>query len=469
MNENEANNTAVKLPLWRKIGYGFGELGSQCSWTLISSYLTVFYTDVVGLTPAIISAIMLIARIWDAVNDPMFGSIAENTNTKWGRFRPYILWGAPVLALFNCLTFLNLDIPNTWKSIWCGFTYIACGMAYTAVNLSVGCLANSMTALNTERVSLNALRGILGGVIQMIISAVTMPMILYFGGGSTSSGRGYFMAALVFSIVCIPCFWVCFASTKEIIGGGAKKEEGKGGAVKNLLLSFKYTFKDRNAVMMVMAMFLFLTGIFGRLGIMAYYFIYVLGNPGLIAGFATAMSAGMLGVNFYAPYLLNHIDKKWVGVISCICQAACCTAFFFIGQAGLGSAVVAIGFLYGVTNMCSLVSFSLGAEIIDDNWLRTGIRSDGVIYSCISFSTKLGNAIGGSIGILVLGAVGFVANTEMAPEVLTKMNAVINFGPAIFFLLSAFFFTRVDMTNKKAKENEKLIAQKTAAGELVHF
>ena len=160
-----------KLPLWRKIGYGFGELGSQCSWTLISSYLTVFYTDVVGLAPAVISIIMLIARIWDAVNDPMFGSLAENTRTRWGRFRPYILWGAPVLALFNCLTFLNLDVPDMWKAVWCGFTYIACGMAYTVVNISVGCLANSMTAVNTERVSLNAIRGIMGGIIQMVISA----------------------------------------------------------------------------------------------------------------------------------------------------------------------------------------------------------------------------------------------------------------------------------------------------------
>lgn len=463
MNEHEVKSTFVKLPLWRKIGYGFGELGSQCSWTLISSYLTVFYTDVVGLTPAIISAIMLIARIWDAVNDPMFGVLAENTRSRWGRFRPYILWGAPILALFNCLTFLNLDIPGTWKAIWCGFTYIACGMAYTAVNISVGCLANSMTAINSERVSLNALRGILGGVIQMIISAVTMPMILHFGSGSTSSGRGYFMAALVFSIVCIPCFWVCVASTREIIGGGVKKTE-KQSIVKNLFNSFKFTFKDRNAVALVLAMFMFLTGIFGRIGIMAYYFIYVLGNPALIAGFATALSVGMLAVNFYAPFLLNHIDKKWVGVLSCICQAACCVAFFFAGEAHMEKTIVVIGFIYGITNICSLVSFGLGAEVIDDNWIRTGIRSDGVIYSCISFSTKLGNAIGGSIGILVLGTVGFVANTEMPAVILTKMNAVINFGPAFFFLLSAFFFTRIKMTNKKAKENEEIIERRTAEG-----
>ena len=261
-----------KLPVWKKIGYSFGEIGSQCSWTLISSYLTVFYTDVVGLTPVVISAIMLIARIWDAINDPMFGAIAENTKTRWGRFRPYILWGAPILALFNCLTFLNLDIPNSWKAIWCGFTYIGCGMAYTAVNISTQCVANVMTASNQERVSLNAYKGIGSGLIQMVISAVAMPMILHFGNGSASSSRGYFMAALVFSIVCVPCFWVCFASSKEIIGRKADaKKETIGGTMKNLAASFKYTFKNRDAVFLMLAMFTFLTGLFGRIGIMAYY------------------------------------------------------------------------------------------------------------------------------------------------------------------------------------------------------
>ena len=107
-----------KLSLGSIIGYGFGEAGSQLSWTLIGTYLTAFYTDVVGLTPAIIAGIMLAARIWDAINDPMFGTIAENyTHTRWGRFRPYILFGAPILALFNCLTFLNLNIAPMWKTM----------------------------------------------------------------------------------------------------------------------------------------------------------------------------------------------------------------------------------------------------------------------------------------------------------------------------------------------------------------
>lgn len=218
--------------------------------------------------------------------------------------------------------------------------------------------------------------------------------------------------------------------------------------------------------MLIFAMLFFLTGIFGRVGIMAYYFIYVLSDAALLAGFATAMSAGMMVVNFYTPWLLDHFDKKWVAVCSCAMQAACCIGFFFAGETGMKSAVVVIGFIYGATNMCGLVSFGLGAEIIDDNWLRTGVRSDGIIYSCISFSTKLGNAIGGSIGILALGAVGFVANAELAPAVLTKMNAIINIGPAVIFGISAVFFILIQMTNKKSKENEMLIAEKVKNGEL---
>ncbi len=466
MNENE--NVNKKLPMRTKIGYSFGEIGSQCSWTLISSYLTVYYTDVVGLAPVVISAIMLIARIWDAINDPMFGAIAENTKSRWGRFRPYILWGAPVLALFNCLTFLNLDVPNLWKAIWCGFTYIGCGMAYTAVNISTQCLANCMTASNKERVSLNAIKGVGSGLIQMVISAVTMPMILYFGGGSSSSAKGYFMSALVFSIVCIPCFWVCVASTKEIIGRRAdEKKETIADTMRNLVASFKYTFKDRNAVFLMLAMFVFLTGLFGRIGIMAYYFIYIMKNAVLIAGFATAMSAGMLVVNLYAPFLLNNISKKYVGAIGCAAQALCCVFFYIIGENNLTNMVVLSGFLYGATNIVSITCFTLSAEIIDDSWLRTGVRSDGVIQSCVSFSTKMGNAVGGSIGILALGAVGFVANSEnLSSTVLTRMNMVINFAPAAFFVVAGILFLCVGMTKEKAKANEAKIAELMKEGKL---
>lgn len=465
MSETSKNNE--KLSVMTKIKYSFGEIGSQCSWALISSYLTVYYTDVVGLTPVVISMIMLVARIWDAINDPMFGAIAQNTRSRWGRFRPYLLWGAPLLALFNCLTFLNLDISSGWKAVWCGATYICCGMVYTAVSISNQCFANVMTTSNHERVSLNVFKGVGSGLIQMIIGAVTMPMILYFGNGSTSSDKGYFMAALVFSIVSIPCFWICFSASKEIIGVRSGKKETVADTMKNLADSFKYTLKDHDAVFLILALLFGMTGMFGRIGIMSYYFIYVLDNAALMAGFATAMSAAQLLVTFIAPAILNRLSKKYVGALACACQGLCCVFFFIIGENHWTGLVILSGFLYGATNFIPLVTYTLSAEIMDDNWLRTGIRSDGVIASCTSFSTKLGNAIGGSVGVLALGAAGYVANSgEMSAAVLTRMNAVINFGPAVCFALGALMFLFIRIDKKKAIENENRIKELMVAGEL---
>lgn len=465
-NKNVQMETAIKLPMWKKIGYGLGESASGLSFTMISSYLTVFYSDVVGLAPAVISIVMLVSRVWQAVCDPMFGSIAENTNTRWGRYRPYILFGAPLLAVFGALTFLNLDIPDSAKAFWCALTYLLSATAYSFANGAVACLVNSLTSINAERVSTNAVKGVVSNASNMILSAVTMPLILFFGAGDAASSRGYFLTAVVFSVCSLPLFFICFATTKEVIGGGSARAKGEKGPNPVVLMvkSFAGAVKDWNVACLMMAMIVYLTGLFGRIGIMVYFFIYILGDPMGMAAFGTAMTAGMMVVNFYTPFLLNRIDKKIVGVISCILQAGCCVTFYFMGQAHVASMVVAVvGFIYGATNMVTMVSVSLVGELIDDNWLRTGVRSDGTIGMAIGFSTKIANAIGGSIGIVALGAVGFVANAEMAPEVLTKMNAVINFMPAAFFLLAIIPFMMIKMTNKKGRENEEKIKAMTAS------
>lgn len=458
---HEQVSTEVKLSVFQKIGYGLGEAGSTLSFTLISSYLTVFYSDVVGLAPAVISAIMLVARIWQAICDPLFGGIAENTKSKYGRYRPYILFCAPLLAVFNCLTFLNLDISNGAKAFWCVLTYIICCTVYSFANGAVACVVNSLTSINAERVSANAYKGAIGSIFGIIVNAVTMPLILLFGAGKTNSASGYFFTALVFSIASIPCFVLCFKATKEVIGGGNHETEGKKeNPLVNMLRSFQNAFKDWNVAWLMIAMIFYLTGVFGRIGIMAYYFIYVLGDPMGMTAFGTAMTAGMFVVNLYAPLLLNRIDKKYVGVLACVLQAACCVAFYFMGEAGIASIYVAVvGFIYGATNLVTLTSVALCGELIDDNWLRTGKRSDGVIVAAVSFSTKIANAIGGSVGIVILGAVGFVANSQMSDATLTAMNGVINFGPALCFVLAMIPFLMIRMTNKKGRENEQRLKE----------
>jgi GPH family glycoside/pentoside/hexuronide:cation symporter/probable glucitol transport protein GutA len=448
-----------KLSLSSKLGYGFGEAGSQCSWTIISSYLTVFYTDVVGLTPLVISTIMLVARVWDAVNDPMFGSIAENSNFKFGRYRSWILFGLPFLVLFSCLAFLDLDISNSWKGFWCGFTYIFCGMAYTVVNLSTGALSNTMTANPAERTQLQSFRGAFSTIVGFVLSMATMPIILHFGNGSTSSARGYFIAALIFALISVPFFLLCIALTKEVILGKQVKKEKEDGVGKKLTESFKVAFSDRDTRNLVLAVITNMVSLFGRQGITVYFFIYVVKNPMLMSVALPAMLLGMLLTNFYAPFLLKVMNKKTAGVLGAIGNAISLVGIFLTGQAGMNTGVVICTFLNGLTNCSYIVMFSLAGDIIDDNWIRTGKRTEGVTYAVISFATKLGNAIGGSVGIVALAAAGYVANTEMSGDILTKMNAIINLSPIIFLALAMFFYARIRMNNAIAIENEKKVRE----------
>lgn len=452
------NKTDVSYSMLRKIGYGMGEAGSQLSWTLISSYLTVYYSDVVGLTPIIISTVMLVARILTAFWNPVFGSIAENTHTKWGRYRPYILFGTPFLALFSCLMFLNINGSTTLKAIWCTVTYLICSILYTMVNGAETYIPMSMTTVNTERVSLNAVKGIVSNVASVIMSAVTMPMLIFFGGGNSSTSKSYFMVALIFAILSVPCFYICYFSSKEVVSGGSLAQNEKRNVIAEIFKSFWETIKDRDSGMLILAMILFLTGIFGRLGVMLYYFIYIVHKPMLMASFSTAMMLGMLVVNFYTPYLLNHFDKKYVGVLSCVLEIICCVIFFFSKNSLV---IVITGFFYGAFNMVTLVSQGLVGEIIDDRWLRTGVRADGVIGSSIGFAAQIGNTIGGAIGIAILGAVGYVAHDDLSQAVLTRMNIVINLGPALCFALAIIPFMMIRMTNKKGRENETKVKAMT--------
>lgn len=447
-----------KISFWRKVGYGFGEAGSQFSFTLVSTYLTVFYTDVVGMTPLVISVIMLAARIWDAVNDPMFGIIAQNTSTRWGRYRPYILFGAPVLAVFNCLTFFVPEMMSAGARIaWCTVIYMACDLAYTAVNISTGSIVNSMTSIVNERVLLNSYKGILGSIAGVVISATAMPLILFFGNGSTAEGKGYFVAAAIYSLAGMVCLWICAAASKEVIFAKKNRAQKRGNILRTLFNSFRYIFQDRDATMLVLAMIFYLTGVFGRLGIMAYYFIYVIDDVGGMALCSTALTLGMIVPNLYTPFLFKRVDKKYCGVIACVCQAVCCILFFVLGSQKNLMLIALVTFIYGATNLGGQTSQALCGEIIDNQWLVSGIRSDGVVYACVSFATKLGNAIGGSVGIVALGIVGFVANTEMSAEVLGRMNAVINLGPAAFFILAVVPFLCMKMTNRLSRENEEKI------------
>ena len=180
------------------IGYGLGEVGCQMSWYMINNYLNIFYTDIVGLTGAAISAIVLIARIWDAINDPMMGQIADKTNSRWGKFRPYLMFAPPFLAIFNILTFTVFPVQGALKILLCGLCYIGAGMAYTACSIAYQALLNVIAVDSRVRQLLATARSTGASIIGIILSMVAMPLILRFSsavnenGEKMADGHGYF-------------------------------------------------------------------------------------------------------------------------------------------------------------------------------------------------------------------------------------------------------------------------------------
>lgn len=440
-------NADGHLSFRTKFSYGLSEIGLQFSWTLVSSYLTVFYTDVVGLAPAVISIIMLIARIWDGVNDPMMGMIADNTKSRWGRYRPYLLFGAPILAVSNILCFSAFDFPMGGKIAYAAITYIVLGMVYTALCISQGSLSNVMTRDNEDRVQLNTFRGVAAAVASLALSSITMPLILHFGDGDTSIARGYTAAAAILSIVAVPCIWIAFANTREVI---TVTKEKKQSPFKDL----KAVLSDRNFLLEIIYTIITMTAMFGRYGIMMYYYIYVMGRTDLVAALSVVMSLCQIISQFFIPWLTSKFDKKICLLIANLGMGLGCGLIF---AAGLGTDRLILVFIgtgmLGFFNILSPLLYSLTAELVDDLQIRTGVRADGVGYSFFSFSTKIGNAIGGSIGVLCLSAVGWVANTTPSAATQIAMSGVINLAPMALYLVALIPLLLITMTNKKGKEN----------------
>lgn len=447
-----------KITLRNKIGYGLGEAGCQCSGALIGSYLTLYFTDSVGLSAATIAVIMLIARIWDAANDPMFGGITEQTRfKKFGRYRGWILIGTPIMAILNVLVFFKPSMKGMSLTLYCAIIYILFGTSQTVVSISTGALANSMTTSPSERTTLYSWRSFFGNLAMVLLSAITMPLILYFGNGSTSNARGYLCVALVAAGISIPLLLGCVANTEEVILDHEKKRDKKGGSLKAIIESFKIVFSDHDTRLLVLANIFIMLGQLGRAAISSYYFVYVLDAPLLSATCGTAMVTGTILTCTLAPSVMKRINKKTTGLLSAVLISLGYIGYFFVGQTKATAVLVPLAFVLGLVNMIQPAMYSLLGDIVDDSWIRTGKRTDGVMFSTCTFATKLGNAFGGSVGILLLSASGFVANSNMSAATLTKINATINIAPCVLVILGGLCFAAIRITNKKALENEKII------------
>lgn len=447
----EANKRLSKLTLF---AYGVGDFASNLCWTFIGSYLTVFYTDVVGLAPAVAAAIMLIARIWDGINDPMFGAIAERTNTKKGRFRPYIFYGAPFLALFSVLAFTTIG-SGTTAVLWAAFTYIGCGMLYTVANLSYGSLSTVMTTNPEDIAQLNSFRMMGTNLSSVLLNAITPPLLLMISGTDTYTARSYTIMAIIFAICALPLFYFVYANCKETVRPVSPERVP-------LSKSIKAVLGNGPLMLIFLIQLLAMTAFFGRMGVVLYYLLYNVQRMDLISAFMSLPSLFTVIGIFLTKNFQVKVGKKKMAAIGYIGSGLSLIAVYFVGWTNVPLLLV-LHCLYGFFCFSFPIPMAMIPDAINYEEDRHGVRSDGVSYATVSLSTKFGSAFGASGALLIMGLFGYVANAQQTPEAMNGINLTVNLIFGVMYLLCLIPLYFYPLNEKKSAEIRASLDAKFAA------
>jgi GPH family glycoside/pentoside/hexuronide:cation symporter/probable glucitol transport protein GutA len=426
MNETKINKYGMEpLTFKNYFVYGMGNFASQLSWTMVGTYLSIFYTDVFGLGVGAVAMLMLIAKVWDGINDPMMGTIMERTHTRWGRFRPYIFAGAPLLVVFTILTFTVPGFGGPAKLIYAYVTYIGLGMAYTMTNVPYTALPAVMTHDPKEVNRLNAAQMMGMTIGQIVLNLTVLPLVTFIGGGDQANG--YQKTATLLAIVALPMFWAVAVMSKEKVTV-EKKEQGK------VLDGLKMIAKNKNLLCAMFYSFFNMFGILGRISVAVFFYMHCVQNFALITVFMMMqMAVGTLVMPF-APKFVEKFGKRNGAIISMVIQGAALLLLYFGPSTSIPFNFLCM-IIYGTGYIAGPSGSGMIVDAIDDFDDKYGVRNDGMAFSFNGTAIKIATAIANSVFLLVMGAFGYVGGGEITSHVQTGINLAANLLPGIVFLI----------------------------------
>lgn len=432
-----------------KIAYGLGDTASNIIFQTVMMFLLLFYTDVVGLSPAIVGVLFLVVRIVDAVTDPLMGALADKTHSKWGQFRPYLLWLALPFALISVLAFSTPDFTGNSKIIYAFVTYTLLMLAYTAINIPYCALGGVLTANKSERVSVQAYRFVFGMLGGVIVAACTMPMVAYFGQGDNA--KGYQITMVVMSTLGLVLFLLCFLGTKERIPPPETKIKFKAGIT-------ALWQNDQWRILSIAALFL-LTGQVLKFSLAVYYVKYFLGREDLITAFMTAgVLASMVGCALAQPLAKRVCKIKayiWLQSIA----AVVCALAYLVQPDQIELAFLAFILWKFFLDMATPLLWAKMADTIDYGEHKTGLRVTGLVYSGVIFFIKMGVAIGGALAGWLLALYDYQPDTTQSQTTLDGIVLSFTLYPALGSLLVAFIMTRYTLTEQKVSDLHEHLPQ----------
>ena len=445
-----------QLSFKEKLGYGLGDTASNFFFQTFNIFLLYYYTDVFGLSAAAVGTMFLVTKIVDAVSDPIMGVIADRTNSRWGKFRPYLLWAAIPYGICGYLMFANPDFGNTGKLIYAYATYSLMMLAYTAINVPYSALMGVISPLSVERTKVASYRFICAFTAGWIIATFVTPLKNMLGGGDEALGFQLTMA--IFAVASILLFWVTFATTKERVA--PVQEET------NIRLDLKAVMRNGPWIVLFLAAVFTLMNVAIRGASLLYYFKYYVGDDGtriflIFDKTAVFMSLGLItmliGISL-TKTLCDYFEKRSLLITLTILNAITMAVFYVIPPDQYWLMVIfnCLGTL--VIGPTPALVWSMYADTADYGEWKTGRRTTALIFSSLQFAQKLGLAVGAGLSGIILAMFGFVANEVQTEASLAGIRFLFSIMPAILALLgaAAIYFYRID--TKTIREFEQALA-----------
>ena len=447
--ENEQRISVVE-----KVGYGLGDTATNLVWRTLMVFLPIFYTDVFGITAASVGTLLLVCRFWDGITDFIMGLIADRTQTRWGKFRPWILWMAVPFGILTILTFTTPDLSTTGKLIYAYITYSGLIIVFTASNVPYSALMGVMSPDPNERTSLSSYRFFFAFFGGLITQGLNIYLVDFFGHGDDVLGYKYTMT--LFAVLSVIFFLVTFLTTKERVKPKMIQHS-------SLKRDLKDLFKNQPWFILFLLGIFFVTMTTLKQGVTMYYFKYYVGNVHLatsfmIAGLAAAMIAAAL-----TERLTRLIGRKGTMRASLVLAFVSSALLFFARPEDI-FAIFALGTLTEFsTGPIVALFFAMLADSADYSEWKNGRRATGLVFSAGTLSLKFGTGIAGALIGWLLTIFGYTANVAQSSHALDGIRSLISVLPAIVALLALAVFSFYKLDESFLKQIQQELQDRKAA------
>lgn len=461
-----------RLPFREKMAYGCGDFASCLYWRTFMVYLPFFYTDIFGITAAALGTMLLVSRIWDGVNDPIIGMLADRTESRFGKFRPYIIYGCVPFAIFGVLTFTTPDLSTSAKLIWAYVTYNGLMMLYTTVNIPYTAMLGVMTTTAAERTQLSSVKFVFAFAAGIVVSATCLPLVDALGAGNAQ--RGWQLTFVIYGLAAIGLFLITGFGTKERIKPTPEVNP-------SVLRDIRFVLANKAWVLLTATTLTWILFVGLRSSVSAHYFKYYIynGSPdaplnflghdftltGLLSAFNTVgQSASVAGV-LMTSFLATRFAKRPLFLSLFVVSIVCTASYYFLPAGELGAifAIEVLGNLAGAP--LPVLLWAMYADTADYGEWKFGRRTTALVFSASLMSQKIGWALAAFFALHMMSFSGFQANIVPTVEVQNSIVQLMSIIPAALGIVSIVIFLFYPLTDVRVNEmNAELTLRREKAG-----